>query len=113
MADLRLSQVNHPTKLGSLVRTLKRLFSRFDGLNIKMLPAVGPELQPMALPMDRGRSIPPLSPSVSSVSVAGSGAASRTITRSSSSLSIPFDDGEVDVVRVEGVRHADGRLEAR
>lgn len=110
MADLRLSQVNHPKKLGSLLQSLKRLFS---GLNIKMLPAVGPEIQPMTLSMDRGRRISPQSVSVSSFSMSGSGPASRTLTRSSSSLSIPFDDAEVDIVRLEGVRHADSRLEAR
>ncbi|KAI1797614.1 kinase-like protein [Ganoderma leucocontextum] len=32
---------------------------------------------------------------------------------SSSSISIPFEDGDVDVVRVEGLRHAPFRLEAR
>ncbi|RDX56170.1 hypothetical protein OH76DRAFT_602115 [Lentinus brumalis] len=32
---------------------------------------------------------------------------------SSSSLSIPYDNGVVDVVRVEGLRHAGLRLEAR
>lgn len=32
---------------------------------------------------------------------------------SSSSLSIPFEDGDVDVVKVEGLRHASSRLEAR
>ncbi|KAI0932558.1 hypothetical protein AcW1_000351 [Taiwanofungus camphoratus] len=32
---------------------------------------------------------------------------------SMSSLSIPFEDGDVDVVRVEGLRHSDIRLEAR
>lgn len=109
MTDLRLSQVNHPGKLNTLLRSLKRLF--FDELNRNMLPAVGPEIQPMALPMDRGRAVTPHSASVSSLS--GSAPVSRTITRSSSSVSIPFDDSEVDVVRVEGVRHAEGRLEAR
>jgi hypothetical protein len=39
---------------------------------------------------------------------------SRTaLARSVSSTSIPFDDDEVDVVRVEGLRHAEMRLEAR
>ena len=55
MADLRLSQVNHPEKLPTLLRSLKRLLAFFDGLNTPMLPAVGPEVQPMALAMDRGR----------------------------------------------------------
>lgn len=113
MADLRLSQVNHPEKLPTLLRSLKRLLSFFDGPNPPMLPAVGPEVPPMALPMDRGRARAPRSSSVPSLGESGSGPVSRTITRSSSSVSIPFDDSEVDVVRVEGVRHAEGRLEAR
>ena len=114
MADLRLSQANHryPRKLRSLFRSLNRIFGVFDGLNIKMVPAIGPEIQPIALSIDRGQGNSPYSAPLSSSSLSVGGSR-RTITRSASSLSIPFDDEEVDVVRVEGVRHAGGRLEAR
>ena len=101
-----------PKKLGSIIRSLNRIFTLFEPSNLKMLPA-GPEIQPIALSLDRGQGSSPYSIPVSSASVGGSSPSIRTTSRSSSSLSIPFDDEEVDVVRVEGVRHAEGRLEAR
>ncbi|KAI0651579.1 kinase-like protein [Trametes meyenii] len=80
-----------------------------------MSPTVGPGLastpslaqyRPSGVPLKRSstsssRSLP------ENVSVGTSPA------YSSSTLSIPFEDGDVDVVRVEGLRHSSGRLEAR
>ncbi|GJE87742.1 kinase-like protein [Phanerochaete sordida] len=114
MHDLRLPQVDYlPKKLGSVLRSLNRIFTLFDSQDTSMAPALGPDIQPMALSLGRGQGSSPYSAPVSSLSLGGSSPSIRTTSRSSSSLSIPFDDEEVDVVRVEGLRHAEGKLEAR
>ncbi len=78
-----------------------------------MPPTIGPELasdptlgpfRPTAVAFSRSSTT---SSHTSAASVSSSPA------YSSSSLSIPFEDGDVDVVRVEGLRHAPFRLEAR
>lgn len=78
-----------------------------------MGPTLGPE-SPSGIPShDQGSN----AMRYSALCGAGSsdeGVSSRqALTRTLSSSSIPFDDDEVDVVRVEGLRHADMRLEAR
>ncbi|PCH33379.1 kinase-like protein [Wolfiporia cocos MD-104 SS10] len=80
----------------------------------EMSPTLGPDLapSPSLAPYNR----PVLSSNRSSTSSLHSG--SDNVTGSSpaystSSVSIPFDDGDVDVVKVEGLRHSNVRLEAR
>ncbi|KAI0374450.1 kinase-like protein [Pilatotrama ljubarskyi] len=81
-----------------------------------MSPTVGPDLppssslakfRPAGIPLNRRSS------STSSRSLPDNASIGTSPAYSSSSLSIPFDDTDVDVVRVEGLRHADIRLEAR
>lgn len=110
MADLRLSQVSLDVqKQTPLAQVVTHLLSFVGNFGSKMLPALAPEaLPPAALATARGRTSysQPANPEFHE-------GTRRPSTRSSSSLSIPFADEEVDVVRVEGLRHADGRLEAR
>ncbi|KAI0343971.1 choline kinase cytoplasm [Trametopsis cervina] len=75
-----------------------------------MSPPVAADLPPLPPFSDRGRPAVPFSAQRAS---SGSAEHRQPISRSSSSASIPFDDDEVDVVRVEGLRHAHIRLEAR
>ncbi|CCM01634.1 uncharacterized protein FIBRA_03695 [Fibroporia radiculosa] len=79
-----------------------------------MSPTLGPEVPlPSSVPFTR----PVLSLARSSTSSLQSEVDNLTIgtspAYSSSSLSIPFEDGDVDVVKVEGLRHSDIKLEAR
>ncbi|KAI0359098.1 kinase-like protein [Trametes cingulata] len=81
-----------------------------------MSPTVGPDLapssslakfRPAGIPLNRRSS------TTSSRSLPDNASIGTSPAYSSSSLSIPFEDTDVDVVRVEGLRHADIRLEAR
>ncbi|KAH9922009.1 kinase-like protein [Epithele typhae] len=80
-----------------------------------MPPTLGPELAES--PLSRPYSTQGVSLSRSSTSSSRTFPDNASIgsspAYSSSSLSIPFEDGEVDVVRVEGLRHATYKLEAR
>lgn len=116
MSDLSLSPLNIFSKEGSLLQAIHRILSLFDGSGeTTVMPALGTELSPNTTLLDRGRgrSIRPYAESITSTHHDGSHESYRTPTRSSSSVSIPFDDGDVDVVRVEGLRHSHTRLEAR
>ncbi|KAI0076281.1 kinase-like protein [Panus rudis PR-1116 ss-1] len=76
-----------------------------------MAPTLGPEL-PAFHP--RGRDILPARKSSSTLSTQKArDISSRSLSRETSASSIPFNDSEVDVVRVEGLRHSEGRLDAR
>ncbi|TCD70654.1 hypothetical protein EIP91_002375 [Steccherinum ochraceum] len=77
----------------------------------KMAPTLGPELAPGHNPSSRGRSMTSLRSSSSRTSTTHVTALSPT--RSISSSSIMFDDEDIDVVREEGLRHSNERLEAR
>jgi len=76
------------------------------------MPIVGSELPSMASFNDQSSAMS-RSPACSSSDLDGKHAQRQSMSRASSSMSIPFDDDEVDVVRVEGLRHAEMRLEAR
>lgn len=80
-----------------------------------MSPTVGPDLVPT--PPLSGYQRPTLLLKRTSTSSLQSEPDNVTIgtspAYSSSNVSIPFEDGDVDVVRVEGLRHSNIRLEAR
>ncbi|KAI0762666.1 kinase-like protein [Fomes fomentarius] len=83
-----------------------------------MPPTIGPDLAPSpSLGKFRPSAIPLSRSSTSSSRTAPDNASVASVATSpacsSSSLSIPFDDVDVDVVRVDGLRHAAFRLEAR
>ncbi|KAI0724275.1 kinase-like protein [Cerioporus squamosus] len=83
-----------------------------------MSPTLGPDLAPAtSLGTYRPGGVPIRRSSTSSSrTIPDNGSLASIGTSpaySSSSLSIPFDNGDVDVVRVEGLRHAGIRLEAR
>ncbi|KAI9066690.1 kinase-like protein [Trametes sanguinea] len=80
-----------------------------------MPPTLGPDLAPASsLPKFRpaGRPLNRSSTS-SSRSLPDNPSIATSPAYSTSSLSIPFEHADVDVVRVEGLRHANVRLEAR
>ncbi|KAI0786080.1 choline kinase cytoplasm [Abortiporus biennis] len=78
-----------------------------------MSPTLGPDL-PIVHPLgSRGRANTPRNTSLSRTTSTGEYTSPRSPTRSISSTSIQFEDGEIDVVRVEGLKHSAIRLEAR
>ena len=80
----------------------------------EMSPAIGPEIAPASALGPYGRSTVPMSrSSTSSQSEADNVTLGTSPAYSASSFSIPFEDCDVDVVRVEGLRHSDRKLEAR
>ncbi|KZT06340.1 kinase-like protein [Laetiporus sulphureus 93-53] len=80
-----------------------------------MAPTLGPDIPPSSSLSPYGRPAQPRSRSSSSFlqSSGDNVTIGSSPAYSSSSVSIPFEDGDVDVVRVEGLRHSDARLEAR
>lgn len=81
----------------------------------KMSPTVGPE-PTLSLPNYTQPAPPSKRASTSLRTTAddpGIGASPGYAASAASSVSIPFDNVDVDVVRVDGLRHADIKLEAR
>lgn len=77
-----------------------------------MSPTIGPDLVPPT-PLGKLRTTPvPLSRSSTSSSRTNPSIGTSP-AYSSSSLSIPFNDDDGEVIKVEGLRHAPFRLEAR
>lgn len=113
MSELHVSPINPITIQGNLLQAVNRILSLFGGSGkSSMLPAVGSEL-PSTTPFNaRGRCAAPRGAYGDSSELNDSHSPCQSLTRSSS-ISIPFDDDDVDVVRVEGLRHAEMRLEAR
>ncbi|KAI8995386.1 kinase-like protein [Trametes punicea] len=83
--------------------------------DLAMSPTIGPDLAPSSsLAQFRPTGRPLIRSSTSSSrSLPDIASIGSSPAYSSSSLSIPFDDTDGDVARVEGLRHANIRLEAR
>ncbi|KAI0639131.1 kinase-like protein [Trametes polyzona] len=113
-------------RLPSKHRTTPSLFTKLLALlreagivpqssNATMSPTVGPDRAPSSLAQYRppGIALNRRSSTSSSKSLPDNTSIGTSPAYSSSSLSIPFESVEVDVVRVEGLRHANIKLEAR
>lgn len=113
MSDLHFSPINPISVQANILRGVNRVLSLFSSSGKStMPPIVDSELSSPISFYDRGRSALPQRGLNDSPDSDGSRSPRQSLTRSSS-LSIPFEDAEVDVVRVEGLRHAEMRLEAR
>ena len=117
----RLSMARSPSKPRSRASLFTKFLSALREAGIvpsstqtPMSPALSPQLSSEGpIGALRPTPVPFASPASSSRSLPDNASIVTSPAYSSSSLSIPFDDGEVDVVRVEGLRHAAFRLEAR
>ncbi|KAH9947707.1 kinase-like protein [Amylocystis lapponica] len=78
-----------------------------------MPPTVGPDSVSVPSLTPYGRSAPPLRRVATSSSQSLDVTVRTSPAYSASSVSIPFEEGDVDVVRLEGLRHSSRRLEAR
>ena len=79
-----------------------------------MSPTLAPQASSGPIGTLRPSSVPFTSSSASSSrTLPDNASVSTSPAYSSSSLSIPFEDGDTDVARVEGLRHASYKLEAR
>ncbi len=117
MSNPRLAQFNLSSKEGYLYQAIARILSPLLGeIGLgKMTPTIGPDFPAMTAVHNMPRPRGGLSRERSSPSnkLDDNFAPHRPIARSASSSSIMFDDGEVDPVRVEGLRHANVKLGAR
>ncbi|KAJ3556865.1 hypothetical protein NM688_g1790 [Phlebia brevispora] len=105
--SIQISQLSWSSKPNNLLQAINRVLSRFG--HPRMSSSVGPELAPVI--KSRGAQKMQVYPSKFDSSALSS--RPRSISRSTSSSSVPFDAKDVDVVRIEGLRHASGTLEAR
>lgn len=115
MSELEFASLNPLGVQGNFLDAVNRVLSLLGVTRSNpMSPAAGPELPPRNLPNCQEHN-PSLCPTRCESNCPNECSPSRkAISRSSSTLSIPFDIGdEADIVRVEGLKHADGRLEAR
>ena len=120
MSDIQITQQVSwsQVKQGNVFQAINRIMSLFGNFTVsRTSPAITAHRHTTPLLSKRGPGSGPQRRVVTSPAKFDEALASRPhaapVGRSASLSSIPFENVDTEVVRLEGLRHANGKLEAR